>query len=307
MTNQPVRALSIQPKLGLALGGGSTRSIAHIGVLKVLERENIPVDYLAGTSAGGVIAALHAHGLSAAEIEAEMVRLGHVRRFVSMFDIAPGPYGPIQGKQVHDYFQELFGTECTFADLQKPVAVTAVDLVTGELVVLNEGLVADAMRATASLPGLFTPTKLNGQLLVDGGVLNNVPTDVVRAMGADIVIAVDVGLWHTYKNHTYPWSDTPFGGRSVVPIALRQFWRALTIMMAQQVAHNLQDHPPDVLIQPEISADFVLFSGMHRVPELVAAGEAAMEEALPVLFAAIDETAKDEEEVNNGHDAGTQH
>lgn len=278
-----------QIKIGLALGGGGTRGIAHIGVLKVLEREGIAIDCLAGTSAGGFIATLHASGLSASEIEAEMVQLGRVRRFVRMFDWTPGPYGPIQGKHIYDYLLKTFGAGCTFADLHKPVAVTAVDLVTGKLVVLNEGVIADAIRATISLPGIFAPAKLNGQLLIDGGVLNNMPTDVVRMMGADIIVAVDVGIWHTYKNNGNHLSDSLFGHRSIVPIAVRQFWRALAIMMAQQVARNLQDNPPDVIVRPAIPAEIVLFAGMQRVPELVAVGEQAMEQALPRLCGAIGE------------------
>jgi len=160
-------------------------------VLKVLQREGIPVNFLAGTSMGGIIAAGHAVGFSADFMEQEALRMGRMSRLIRLFDLSLPGAGLVEGKKVQAYLARHLG-EVSFDDLQIPLALVAVDLVTGTEVILTSGPVAEAVRATISLPGVFAPLRKDGHLLVDGGVLNPLPADVVRRMGADVVIAVDV-------------------------------------------------------------------------------------------------------------------
>ncbi|RLF31312.1 MAG: hypothetical protein DRN07_07465, partial [Thermoplasmata archaeon] len=156
--------------MGLALSGGGARGLAHIGVLKVLEREDIPVDFLAGTSMGGIIAAAYAAGLSIEYIEKEALRMGRLRNLITLMDRSLPRLGLFEGQKVQEYLAGHLG-DITFDELKIPLALVAVDLETGEEVVLRKGRVVDAVRATISLPGVFAPYRLDGRLLVDGGVL----------------------------------------------------------------------------------------------------------------------------------------
>ncbi|MBM4465654.1 MAG: patatin-like phospholipase family protein [Chloroflexi bacterium] len=176
-------------KVGLALSGGSVRGAAHLGVLEVLEREGIRPDYVAGVSAGSAVGAVFCAGLDLDEIKRialglQWRKLGRVTR--------PG-LGFFDGKRLEEYVEEIIGP-LRFEELEIPLATVAVDIVRGELVVLKEGPVAPAVRASCALPGIFTPAESEEQILVDGGVLNNLPVSVVRDMGADYVIAVDLLL-----------------------------------------------------------------------------------------------------------------
>jgi NTE family protein len=174
-------------RIGLALSGGGARGAAHLGVLKVLEREGIRPDYVVGVSAGSIVGAGYCAGMSVAEMEEvaldlQWSRLGRlVRPRLGFFD----------SQRLESYMTELIG-ELQFADLSIPFAAVAADILTGQLVVLREGSVAWAVRASCALPGIFTPVEEGDQLLVDGGTINNLPVSVVQEMGVDYVIAVDL-------------------------------------------------------------------------------------------------------------------
>jgi NTE family protein len=212
-----------RPRIGLALGGGGARGGAHIGVLKVLEELRVPVDYVAGTSMGSIVGALFSIGLTPAEIEADMKAVDwddlfsdtprrEMRTFRRKEDdssyflpiefgvtgrgIVMAP-GVIAGQKLSFAFPAanlyLAGHE-SFDDLGYPYRPVATDLATGEMVVLGSGNLLKAVRASMSIPGVFPPVDWNGRQLVDGYLARNLPVDVVRNMGADIVIAVDVGV-----------------------------------------------------------------------------------------------------------------
>lgn len=210
-----------RPKIGLVLGGGGAKGGAHIGVLKVLEELHVPVDYIAGTSIGAAIGGLYASGMSVSELERLMESLDWKdllsdrparrhrpfrvkdtdRRIPSRLELGFNagkfrlPTGFVTGQNV-----ELMLRSATlpvahihaFKDLPIPFVAVATDLVTGEVVVLDDGELATAMRASMSIPGAFSPVEIDGRILVDGGLVRNLPVDVVRAMGADVVIAVDL-------------------------------------------------------------------------------------------------------------------
>lgn len=173
-------------EIGLALGGGSLRGAAHVGVLKELTRRGIGVTHLAGTSAGAIVAGLYACGVAPCQME-EMLRELSIRK---MMDLKIGKQG-LTGQRIYEKLLQL--TEGRhFSDLAIPLAVVCVDLVSGNLAVIRSGEVAMALRASMAIPGILAPVERGNQLLVDGYVLNNVPADVVRAMGASYVVAVEV-------------------------------------------------------------------------------------------------------------------
>ena len=268
------RKVNRRPSVGLVLSGGGARGLAHIGVLRVLEREGIPVDCLAGTSMGGLIAAGYAAGMTPDALEQEALAVTRTRRLLRLIDPALPKGGLMRGQRLLAYFDQLFGQK-EFTDLRLPLALVAVDLNTRQEIVLRDGSVALALRATTAVPGVFMPLETNGWRLVDGGVLNNLPIDVARGMGAEVVIAVDIGP--TREAGIGLW----IGNRRWVPEGLSATLRVLddtlgTLMTAAQ-EHKLRQFPPDVLIQPEIPTGVNVFAGYDRADELIAAGEHAAE------------------------------
>jgi NTE family protein len=178
-------------KIGIALGGGAARGIAHIGVLEILEKEGIPIDMVAGTSAGAVIGALYCSGMSPLRLK-EVVADYDWKKRSHMVDISIPGTGFISGEKLMNEMRELMGGDLTFNELKKPFACVACDLETGEEVVMNTGSVIEAVRASIAIPIVFQAVKRNGRYLIDGGMVNQVPVNVARAMGADYVIAVNV-------------------------------------------------------------------------------------------------------------------
>ena len=209
-----------RPRIGLALGGGSAKGFAHIGVIQWLEEHRIPVDYVAGTSMGGLMGGCYAMGMETDEI----CQLAEQMQWEKVFTSVP-PYDILNFRRKEDrrdYMIEAqvgrsersvglpsgvtsypvdfmlsrlalaYSTIDNFAELPLPYRCTATDLVRSELVVLDQGSLVEAMRSTMSIPGIFAPVRQEGRILVDGGVLNNLPADVVREMGADVVIAVNL-------------------------------------------------------------------------------------------------------------------
>ena len=274
-----------QPKIGLALSGGGARGLAHIGVLKVLEREGIPVDFLAGTSMGGVIAAAYASGLSVDYIEKEALRMGRLRNLITLLDRSLPRRGLVEGQKVQEYLTTHLGDK-TFEEMKIPLSLVAVDLISGQEVVLNSGSVVDAVRATVSLPGVFAPFRLGDYLLVDGGVLNNLPADVVRHTGADVVIAVDVS---TGVNGLSRLLEVEQQGLPLtqLPLIIETLRRTVGIMEGQIMAYKLQEANPEILIHPALDDSITLFNGFPRAAEIIALGEEAAREAVPRIRQAL--------------------
>ncbi|NIM94903.1 MAG: patatin [Anaerolineales bacterium] len=274
------KRLNRYPRIGLALSGGGARGIAHIGVIKALEREHIPIDILVGTSMGGVVAAGYAAGLSPDELEREANKLARLRRLLSIVDPGLPNAGLMRGQRLHDYFETRLGNR-TFADLQRTLSLVSVDLNTGQEVIITEGPIALAMRATTAVPGLFAPVEIDGMRLVDGGVLNNLPVDVPRKMGADFVIAVDVEpdpnepLYNLEEG--YRWLPNGLA-RTVVVID-----EATRLMIRVLKEAKLRQYPPDVIIRPSLPPGINVLVGYNRVSELIAAGEGAAEAIMPEI------------------------
>jgi NTE family protein len=227
-SNAPVMALesdekvSDRPRIGVALSGGGARGVSHIGVLRVLDEMRIPIDYIAGTSMGSIIAGLYASGMTPDEIESAVKEMDweHIfsddpprqersfrrKRDDDLYLVAskPGfregelkfPTGAIQGQKFDLALRQLtmpVNDVTNFDDFYIPFRAVATDMANGHPVVLGSGDLARALRASMSVPGVFAATEIDGKLLVDGGISSNLPINQVRAMGADIVIAVDIG------------------------------------------------------------------------------------------------------------------
>jgi NTE family protein len=177
-------------KIGYALGGGAARGLSHIGVLKVFDEYKISPDLIVGTSMGALVGALYASGLKAIDIEQIVLRLNW-KQLVRLADITLPISGIIQGKRVISLLKSIIG-DLTFSRLKYDFACVATDISNGGQVVMHDGSLIDAVRASISIPGIFTPVVLDGRYLVDGGLVNEVPVSVCRVMGAEYVIGINV-------------------------------------------------------------------------------------------------------------------
>ena len=237
-------------RIGLALGGGDGKGSAHIGVLSALEALQLPIDSVAGTSIGGIVAAMYATGLRPYQIEQWFHRATAWR----ILERDPTNGGLLGTRKIEALLGEVFGAK-TFADTHVPLAMVAVDIRAGREVLLHEGRIVDAVLATIAVPGLFPPVLRDGMVLVDGGVLNNVPVDVCALLGAGKVIGVDLGMvsdeW-TFDAVPPPrraWPPRQWMPRSQIGVAER----ALALMMAEITAQRLRQTPPAVLLRPLIA------------------------------------------------------
>jgi NTE family protein len=185
----PNRTTGKPAKIGLALGSGSARGLAHLGVIRAIEDAGIEVSFIAGTSMGALIGAIHAAG-KLDELEASF-RSFDWKKTASFFDVVLPKSGLLDGAKVSELVRAHIHAD-VIERLPKPFAAVATDIVSGEEVVIRSGDVIEAVRASISVPGIFTPVRSNGRILVDGGLTNPVPVSAVRAMGADFVIAVDL-------------------------------------------------------------------------------------------------------------------
>ena len=253
-------SLEGRKRIGLALGGGVARGLAHIGVLSVLERAGIPIDCVSGTSAGSIMGAVYCAGWSLERIRQEAARI--------RWHQLASPVWPSRGLVSFDKLERwLVGHlgDIMFADLEIPFAAATTDLKTFEPVTLHEGRLAPAVRASCSFPGLVTPIELDGRLLCDGFVSNSVPVSAARALGADYVIGVDI----------------------LAP-AVRPRWGALGYavagfeIMAQKAGQGYQT--ADCLISPDLTGVSYLHLDYQK---LVTLGERAAKEKLPAIQLAL--------------------
>ena len=178
-----------RPKIGLALGAGASRGLAHIGVLQVLEEHGVVPDLIAGSSIGAIVGSLYAAGVSPKMMEGIAKNLD----MKLYYDVGIPRLGFMKGDKVEELIR-LLTKGMTFDQLNIPLSITAVDLKSNQSVIINRGAVYKAVRASISIPGIFVPVFDGDQVLVDGGLLERLPTRVAREMGADIIIGVDVGF-----------------------------------------------------------------------------------------------------------------
>lgn len=259
---KPIVAPPPRPRLGLALGGGFARGLAHIGVLKVLEEEKIPVDYVAGTSVGAAIGAIYCSGVSAKELEelAAILRFSHIARYTL------SRLGLCSNDRLAGLLTKTLKVR-TFEELKIPLAVSATDFTTGESVVFTSGQLIDPVRASCAYPGVFLPVNVNGRLMVDGLLAHPVPATPLKAMGAEKVIAV------YFNSH---WVGTT-GPKHFMDVIGQCF------SIAQARMCELWQVNADLVLEPDVQA--YAYDAFQRAPELIRAGEAAARAALPQINA----------------------
>ena len=279
--------LPSRPTLGLALGGGGARGLSHVGILRVLEDEGLVADVVAGASMGGLIGAAYAAGFPVELIEREVLGVSQRSRLIKLADWKLTLQGLFSGRKFETYLESVMGADLTFADLKRPLALAASDLRSGREVVLRQGRVVPAMRATMSIPGIFAPVDWEGRYrLVDGGILNNVPADLARTLGADVVVAVDV-LPFFRENRL---DEAPRVEPLELPLMLpgvRDVWEATFVTVSALTACNLQRSKPEVVIRPALPADVTLVTGFNRAEYLIEAGARAARAALPAIREAL--------------------
>jgi NTE family protein len=256
-----------RPRIGVALGGGFARGIAHLGVLRVLEEEHIPVDFLTGTSAGAMLAIAYASGHRIEQIVAQ----ARATRFKDFGNWNLSWLGLATNQRLEHYPRKYLGVS-TFEDLRIPLAIAATDLGTGEPAYFTHGPLGPALRASCAYPGMFVPVELEGRTYVDGFLAAPVPVDAARNMGADIVIAVFLESASNRKP------------TSIVDVI------GLSFAILQRHADLEWRRAADIIIEP-IVKDF-LWDDFEKTSELIAAGETAARLALPKIRAALD-TKKD--------------
>ena len=179
-------------KIGLALGGGAVLGAAHVGVVKALEEADIRIEYISGTSIGSLVAALYAFGISGKEME----KIARDLKWLDISSLTLSNFGLLSNKKMERFIMEHLG-DVRFEDSEIPLAIIATNLSKGEKVMLNKGRVADAIMASCCIPGIFVPVEIEGNLLVDGGIMENVPIPSLKEIGAKYTIGVDLNAEHT--------------------------------------------------------------------------------------------------------------
>lgn len=220
----------MRPKIGLALGSGGARGFAHLGVIKILEEEGILIDYIAGSSMGALVAAFYASGLGIDRL----YKLAKAFRRNDFIDWTIPKMGLVSGNKIKEFIRFVTKGK-RMEELSIPIAIVATDIQKGEKVVFRHGDLATAVRASISIPGIFVPEVVNGRMLVDGGVIDRIPISVVREMGADVVIAVDVSHVKADGNIA-----------SIFDIILQ----SIDILQDELVRHR--EYDSDVMIRPHV-------------------------------------------------------
>lgn len=249
---------SSTPAIGVALGGGFARGIAHIGVLKVLEEEGIPVRVVTGTSVGALIGAVYCSGMSIEELE----RVARACRFTTFARWTLSRYGFASNDRMVSFLDRILKVK-SFEELKIPLGVTATDFNTGEGVIFHSGSMIDPVRASCAYPGMFLPVQIRGRYLVDGMLSHPVPSRPLREMGAERVLAVHLkGTWSSggAPRHLFDVIGQSF---AIAQDAMASVWRSAA----------------DLVVEPDVAG--FAYDDFKRTDDLVRVGEAAMRAALP--------------------------
>lgn len=246
------------PAIGVALGGGFARGIAHVGALKVLEQEGIPISIVAGTSVGALIGAAYCSGVTLQELEdmAASIRFSNFARWTL------SRCGFASNDRMISFLTRILKVK-TFEELRIPLGVTATDFNTGEGVVFHSGSIIDPVRASCAYPGMFLPVQIRGRYMVDGMLSHPVPTRPLREMGADRVLAVH--LRGTWANGGAP--------RHLFDVIGQSF------AIAQDAMSSVWRQAADLVIEPDVAG--FAYDDFKRAKDLIRVGEAAMRSAMP--------------------------
>jgi len=258
-------------KVGLALSSGTAKGLAHIGVLAALQEQGIKIDMITGTSMGSLVGAVYAKEADTDRMKSLAIDLGS-KRFSFLADPTLSKSGLIRGRKIRNMLKSIIG-DIEFQDLKIPFACSATDIESGEEVVIKQGLVRDGVRASCSVPVLLTPAKLEGRYLIDGGLLDPVPVKILRDMGADFIIAVNVipAAWQeklseASRNNTKPKEP------NILNIAIQM----VNIISYQRLNSSLAG--ADVIIEPQLA--HIGLGDFHRAHECILQGELAAQASM---------------------------
>jgi len=246
-------------KVGVALCGGIAYGVAQIGVLKALEKAGIEIDCVAGTSAGAIIAAAYATGLPVSRIE----EIGIHTSWGELFSFRPSRSGLVSSGPIEEYIRKYLKV-ATFEELKKPLAVVATDICSGQEVIFTRGALDKAVRASCTIPGIYSPVEMEGCQLVDGGMSENVPVRALKALGADVVIAVNV-----------------FGHNQVFPPASNVFQVLMRVWYFFVREQRQWREKADVMIEPDLRLFDLFDFGAGR--SLIDAGEKEAKRQMPKI------------------------
>ncbi|TLS37646.1 patatin-like phospholipase family protein [Pseudalkalibacillus caeni] len=254
-----------EPKIGLALGSGGARGFAHVGVIKALTEAGIPIDYIAGSSMGALVGAIYGAGHDIKTME-KMASLFKRKYYL---DFTVPKMGFIAGNKVKNLINTLTHGK-RIEDLSPPLSVVATDLLKGEKVIYRSGSIADAVRASISIPGILVPEKIDDRLLVDGGVIDRVPVSVVKDMGSDFVIAVDV-------SNVKPVAEVT----SIIDVILQ----SIDIMQKEMV--RIHEVTADIMLKPALES--YNSKAFTNIEEMIQIGEEETIRNMETITASIAE------------------
>ncbi len=266
----------MKPKIALVLGGGAARGLAHVGVIRVLEQEKIPIDLIVGTSVGSLIGAVYASHANSFELEWEAFKV--TKDDIFDFTIIYSKMGPVKGDRIEEFVNRVVPVK-NIEEMRIPFAAVATDLNTGEMVIIDKGSVAKAVHASSAIPGVFHPVNYLNRTLVDGGVVNNVAVDVARQRGADIVIAVNVGA-----------NVVNYEVSNLFDISLQ----AVNIMGNEIARFKIKG--ADIIIAPAVGNVGML--DFDQKKKCMTEGIAATQRAVPIIKDKIDEWLKKNNSAN---------
>ena len=278
-----------QPKVGLALSGGGARGLAHVGVLRALAQENIHPHCIAGTSMGAVVGALYTAGYDIDALEQEALQLTKVGKLLKFVDWMPSWHGLMNGQSIYNHLEQMLGLGTTFADLNMPLGVTATDLNSGRGITITSGPVIDAVRASLSLLGIFRPVCRQEQRLVDGGFLNHLPIDLARALGATVVVAIDVQGSEIDAGDDGAVTMARPAFPSLTPPMFQDMMQINTIMVREITRLRLEQARPEVLIVPSLGPDVGTLGGLDQVETIIKKGAEATRAMLPQIRDALEQ------------------
>jgi NTE family protein len=258
------QVLGVPQKVGLVLGGGAARGVAHVGVIKVLVENKIPINYIAGTSSGSIFGALFAGGMN----PYDMAKQASQADWLKLVSFRLSRTGPVTGGGIEKLIIDNIGNK-NIEDMRIPMSIVATDLKTGERVVITHGNIARAVHASSAIPGVFSPVQFQGRLLCDGLVVDNVPVAAARGMGADFIIAVDVV------------PNVVLDGW--VPNMFNVIERAMDINCRR--TSEAVKQTADIVIDP-VDTNVSALS-LDRAEELIKMGEIAANRALPQILAKL--------------------
>lgn len=248
----------MRKKIGLALGSGGARGYAHVGVIKILQQNNIPIDYVAGTSIGAIVGGYYALNLNTDKLENIGLDFNAVDIWKKLIDLNNPKQSLIKGKKIRDFLKQFLGDN-RFRDTKIPLAIGATDIENGKLLVFKKGKIIDAAIASSTLPGIFPAYEYKEKYLIDGGIADGLPVDLVRKMGADIIIGVDL-----YN------SDLPkFKDASTMSVMERTY----NLLISKLSLYQEHEHKNNtIVLRPKTGKGVQMFA-FDKAKEFIKAGE----------------------------------